>query len=303
MSFRLFIYYCAVCGAWAALIAWAVIRAAGLHAEQADKSQLILYSTVIGAVLGVLLSLVVGTLDALLNSVGSERVIRPLVCVVVGLIGGMTGACVGEAMYQYLSLSKVVGWMLAGAAIGMSIGVFDLCRALALGNGIGMALRKVLNGLIGGLMGGLVGGALFVIFTSPSFLNTVAIPNGSLAIGLVILGSCIGLLIGTAQVILKEAWVRVEAGFRAGRELILSKAETTIGRAEHCDIGLFGDNGIERLHARIMLTGNRYLLYDAGTPGGTFLNGQRVTGPALLRSGDRIGLGRAVLRFGERQKR
>ena len=59
--------------------------------------------------------------------------------------------------------------------------------------------------------------------------------------GFVALGMCIGLLIGLAQVILKEAWVRVEAGFRAGREMILSKPEVTIGRAESCDIGLFGD--------------------------------------------------------------
>ena len=79
------------------------------------------------------------------------------------------------------------------------------------------------------------------------------LPNSSLAIGLVILGLCIGLLIGLAQVVLKEAWLKVESGFRAGREVMLSKDETTIGRAESCDIGLFGDNTIERLHARIQL--------------------------------------------------
>ena len=33
----------------------------------------------------------------------------------------------------------------------------------------------------------------------------------------------------------------------AGREIMLTKDETTIGRAESCDIGLFGDNAIERL--------------------------------------------------------
>ena len=45
--------------------------------------------------------------------------------------------------------------------------------------------------------------------------------------------------------------------------MMLSKDETTIGRAETCDIGLFGDNTIEQLHARILLKGNRYLLADA----------------------------------------
>ena len=82
-----------------------------------------------------------------------------------------------------------------------------------------------------------------------------------------LLGVCIGLLIGLAQVILKEAWIKVEAGFRAGRELMLTKDETTIGRAEGCDLGLFGDNTIEKLHARIVLKNNRYLLEDAGDGG------------------------------------
>ena len=71
------------------------------------------------------------------------------------------------------------------------------------------------------------------------------------AAGFVALGLCIGLLIGAAQVILKEAWVKVEEGFRPGRELIVSKGEIVIGRAESCDVGLFGDNAVERTHARI----------------------------------------------------
>ncbi|HXG09100.1 MAG TPA: FHA domain-containing protein [Gemmataceae bacterium] len=303
MSFKLFIYYCALCGAWAALVVWVQVIAVGLHEEQAEQSRLLLNSALTGAALGLQLGLVVGILDALLNSVGYQRVLRPLVCAAVGMGGGLFGALVGEAGYQYLSLPKFLGWMLVGTAIGVSVGVFDLFRALAVRRGTGLALRKTVNGLIGGLIGGLVGGMLFALLTSPSFLSLVPMPRGSLALGLVILGSSIGLLIGTAQVVLKEAWVRVEAGFRPGRELILSKAETTIGRAEDCDIGLFGDSGIERLHARIVLEGNRYLLADAGTPGGTFLNGERITGPTPLRSGDRIGMGKAILRFGERQKR
>jgi pSer/pThr/pTyr-binding forkhead associated (FHA) protein len=114
---------------------------------------------------------------------------------------------------------------------------------------------------------------------------------------------CIGLLIALAQVILSEAWLRVDQGFRAGRELILSKAEITIGRAESCDLGLFGDPTVEKLHARIVQKGDRYLIDDNRTPGGTFLNGERVDGPTPLRSGDEIRVGRCVLRFGERQKR
>ena len=100
--------------------------------------------------------------------------------------------------------------------------------------------------------------------------------HSGLTIGLVILGMCIGLLIGLAQVVLKEAWLKVEAGFRAGREVMLTKDETTIGRAESCDIGLFGDNTVERLHARIERKNNQYVLADVETAGGTFLNDKPV---------------------------
>ena len=79
--------------------------------------------------------------------------------------------------------------------------------------------------------------------------------------------------------VLKEAWLKVEAGFRAGREMMLTKEETTIGRAESCDLGLFGDNAIERLHARIVLKNNQYVLADVETPGGTFLNDKPVRKP------------------------
>ena len=77
----------------------------------------------------------------------------------------------------------------------------------------------------------------------------------------------------------------------------------TIGRAEACDIGLFGDPTIERLHARILQQGERYLIADAGSAIGTFLNDERVTAPTPLRPGDAIRIGKSTLRFWEKQKR
>ena len=121
--------------------------------------------------------------------------------------------------------------------------------------------------------------------------------------GFVALGMCIGLLVGLAQVILKEAWIKVEAGFRAGREMILAKERTTIGRAEACDIGLFGDNQIEKLHAIILQAGNRYYVEDEHTPAGTYVNEVQVQGRVPLNSGDKIRVGGSVLCFRERAKR
>jgi hypothetical protein len=295
MSFKVFIYYCALCGGWAALAAWGLAFAAGWTESQ--NLSVYFRTMLIGGALGLLLAAVIGMLDALMNSVGVERFLRIFVALIVGLVGGLLGGLSGEALKQNFGVPRFVGWIFAGFAIGASIGVYDLIRAAAAGQGGRQATRKIANGIIGGVIGGFVGGVLFELPDSNW------LPRSSLAIGLVILGMCIGLLIGLAQVILKEAWLHVEAGFRPGRELILSKPDITIGRAETCDIGLFGDAAIEKVHARVMLHRDRYLLADGGTQTGTFLNDQRIAQPTPLRSGDTIRVGNSVLRFGERQKR
>ena len=94
------------------------------------------------------------------------------------------------------------------------------------------------------------------------------------ALGFVALGASIGLLVGMAQVFLKEAWIKVEAGFRPGREMILAKENTVIGRAEGSDIALFGDPGVEKTHASIVQVNGRFFIEDNKSPGGTFVNDQ-----------------------------
>src|SRR5262249_62395409 len=138
-----------------------------------------------------------------------------LVAMMIGLLGGMLGAFIGEALHRFTKLPKFPGWVLAGTAIGISIGVFDIVRAMLAGSGMGMAVRKVLNGAIGGFLGGLVGGIIFDLLTAETFVNLLAsrrvheeggelitdvtegivLTRSSLAVGLVILGACIGLLI------------------------------------------------------------------------------------------------------------
>jgi hypothetical protein len=218
---------------------------------------------------------------------------------VLGLAAGIVGGIVGQLLFAIHSLLLFVGWVLAGMLIGAAIGAFDLMRALSAKEDLGSAGRKILNGVIGGCAGGLIGGLPYTFL-----IGNRALPLSSLTISLVILGMCIGLMIGLAQVILKEAWIKVEEGFRAGRELMLAKNETTIGRAEGCDLGLFGDPTIGKVHARIVLKNNRYLLSQEAEDGETYVNDEPVgTRPVPLRSGDRIRLGKSVLLFGERQKR
>ena len=305
MSFRLFIYYCAVCGGCAAYVGWAV----GYVTEIDDP---MMQAAVQGMLLGLAVALALGLIDALWNGHAAQagRLLgRVGVAVAVGTAGGFLGGLLGQVLDsgRELLFFIVLGWVITGTLVGAAPGLFDYLRSLARREDSGGPRRKVLRGLLGGAAGGLLGALLYV----PLDKGLSSVLSGKedvtlwspTATGFVALGLSIGLMIGLAQVILREAWLRVDAGFRPGRELLVSKGEMTIGRAESCDLGLFGDPSVDRLHARIVRHGGRYILVDAGSASGTFLNGQRVAGSVVLQTGDEIRLGRCVLRFGERRRR
>jgi hypothetical protein len=297
MSFKTFIYYCMLSGGWAAFLAWVVVHTFGIAGKAPLIKSAILGASLTGLILGLTVAGAVGAMDALLNARPSQRTQRVLLCMGIGLVGGLIGALIGSLLVKLSPYLVIVGWMLTGGLIGASIGVYDLLRAISAGEDSRVARKKVLNGVLGGLVGGLIGSLPFEALRSLSLFG-----RSGLTIGLVLLGLSIGLMIGLAQVFLKEAWIKIEEGFRAGREVMLTREATSIGRAEACDIGLFRDNSIEKTHARIFLQNNRYLLNDEQTPTGTFLNGQRIMQPTLLQDGDLIGVGNCKLRFGERQK-
>jgi hypothetical protein len=302
MSFRLFIYYCALCGGVAAFVGWAVGRSFDFHSK-------FLADGVKGFWLGVTVAFVLSFVDVRWSGRSRQffsAVGRILVAVLIGAAGGFLGGILAQALYRLADIFYALGWTVTGALVGLAVCIYDLLEATLLGQDVDGPLRKVLHGVIGGTIGGFLGGVLSAAFRG--FLTTLFgdKPSDQLwspsAWGFVALGACIGLLIALTQVILKEAWLKVEAGFRAGREQILAKPVVTIGRAENCDVGLFGDAAVDRLHARILRKGEDYLVADAESTTGTFVNGQRVDRPRVLQSGDAIRIGRAVLRFGERAK-
>ncbi|MEI7643122.1 MAG: FHA domain-containing protein [Chloroflexales bacterium] len=81
-------------------------------------------------------------------------------------------------------------------------------------------------------------------------------------------------------------------------EISLRGAVNTIGRETGCDV-VVHRREVSRLHARIERQGLRYVLIDAGSANGTYVNGRRLTEPHPLQSEDLIGLGSgpSLLRF------
>jgi hypothetical protein len=81
-------------------------------------------------------------------------------------------------------------------------------------------------------------------------------------------------------------------------EITLEADVYTLGRSPLCQI-VVQRSTVSRLHAKIERDGPRYLLVDAGSANGTFVNSQRLHTPHLLSDRDLIGLGAvtAILRF------
>jgi len=59
------------------------------------------------------------------------------------------------------------------------------------------------------------------------------------------------------------------------------------------------EGGVSRLHARIFVESDQYMLEDENSTNFTFLNRQRLTGktPTPLHDNDEVKLGRVLLRF------
>ena len=70
----------------------------------------------------------------------------------------------------------------------------------------------------------------------------------------------------------------------------LDQEVTTLGRSESCDI-VIPQSIVSRLHARIELQHDRYVLFDANSANGTFVNGARLEHGHQLSSNDQIWLG------------
>lgn len=79
---------------------------------------------------------------------------------------------------------------------------------------------------------------------------------------------------------------------------VLTKDVCTIGRSAECDV-VVDDNAISRLHAKIEFSGFRYVLIDAGSVNGTFINTHPLLEPHTLQQDDVIGLSKPkpLLRF------
>lgn len=297
------IYFNAVFGALGGLLGWMLFSLFGNQA--ASEGALIRQLLQDGALIGAGIGYLVVSGDAIRDRSWLRFVRQAAVGVVLGAVGGAVGMFLAERVNYALVggigaiRGSTVKFLLTVATRG--VGFLFLGMAVGLAEGIAArSLGKLGYGTLGGTLGGFLGGCLF------GLVYLVTLQRGgdaafAGAVGLAIMGACIGALSALVQGVFLPASLRVLRGWQEGREYPLDKPATLLGRDEHADIALFRDMRVEKRHAVLVREDDRYLLRNHGAPPEyTRVNDVPVASSCELHDGDRIQLGNVLLRFQRR---
>lgn len=86
----------------------------------------------------------------------------------------------------------------------------------------------------------------------------------------------------------------MRSGPTPGAAFILDGDQITIGRDSTNGITI-NDAEISRRHARLTFQGGKYIVEDLGSTNGTFVNGQRLAGPRVLKTGEVVSFGEQIV--------
>ena len=291
------IYFNAVLGALGGLIGWMLISL-GLRFSADSTFMLYLKDALLGALVGVAIGAAIGSVDGLTASRSLRRTFQGAgygAC--LGLVAGLIGLVIGELIFSLAGggvWPRAVGWALFGALVGTSEGIVNKMPT------------KVSYGALGGLLGGLVGGSTYerlnLALRSWTGDRELALAVGG-AVGLVILGACIGAIIGLVEDILRSAWFRFTRGKLEGQTRTLDprKKQVVLGAHDGCDLYIPGDKGIQPRHAVVMVENGQFVIQSAGPGGGPVQlvtsQGEQVVEHRALQVGDTIQLGRTRMVF------
>jgi pSer/pThr/pTyr-binding forkhead associated (FHA) protein len=86
----------------------------------------------------------------------------------------------------------------------------------------------------------------------------------------------------------------MRSGPTPGAAFTLEGDQITIGRDSVNEV-VINDAEISRRHARLTFQGGKYVLEDLGSTNGTFVNGQRLAGPRVLKAGEVVSFGEQIV--------
>jgi predicted component of type VI protein secretion system len=86
----------------------------------------------------------------------------------------------------------------------------------------------------------------------------------------------------------------MRSGPTPGVTFPLEGDQLTIGRDASNGVAI-NDAEVSRKHSRLSFQGGKYVVEDLGSTNGTFVNGQRLAGPVVLKPGDVVSLGEQIV--------
>jgi hypothetical protein len=295
------IYYNIVFGGFGGLLAWLFVG------SLPDLIQnMLFWELLTGAVAGAGIGALLGAVDGALGKQFGKMSIGILRGGALGFVGGIIGLAIGEGLFLLTQgglLGRSVGWGLVGAVVGTTEGIAN------------RAPRKISYGVIGGTFGGLIGGAMFESLTQLAISLVPAgqnfdpqrlafVQSAAGAIGLVLVGACIGSLIALVEGILVKAWLKVIRGKQEGKDFNIVKGEMTIGRDDSNDVPVY-DNSVGQKFAVLRQHGKEMRIENAGGSVLVIRAGSNqpapVTKPLPLADGDKIVVGNTTLMVRERK--
>ncbi len=99
--------------------------------------------------------------------------------------------------------------------------------------------------------------------------------------------------LGPAEEMARTAALICISGRSIGQMFLLTKDETSIGRAPECDVFL-DDEGVSRQHAKVIRQDDQLLLIDLGSTNGTYHDGERIQ-VLTLHDGAKLQVGTATI--------
>src|SRR5689334_24495523 len=86
----------------------------------------------------------------------------------------------------------------------------------------------------------------------------------------------------------------MRSGPTPGVTFPLEGDQLTIGRDSNNGVAI-NDAEVSRKHSRLTFQGGKYVLEDLGSTNGTFVNGQRLAGPRVLKAGEVVQFGEQIM--------
>jgi hypothetical protein len=205
----------------------------------------------------------------------------------IGFFGGAAGLFLGGLIFVVLQgglIPRMIGWMLLGLALGLGQSV------------ISRQLKRISYSAVGGTVAGLIGGLLYELFTHVFIHQSGQAQVYLSALGLLLIGACLGFIIPITLEIAREGMIIILNGRRANMEYSII-GQTTLGSSDACEVYI-PDKSVAQQQAIITKTGGEFVIQNISNQ--FFIVNQATAQPGQslpLQDGSLIQFGETRLKF------